>query len=257
MREGGSTPPFFMHRRVLVIGHRGASAYLPDNTLESFQRATDENADMIELDVRKTADGALVLYHDWYVQMDFAVSKPVAFATYDELKEFSRKRHFKLATLDDVLNQFGHVIPLNIELKAGGYEKEVIEIIKAYDAIGDVVLSSFFPWVILKLNDIEPRIKTGWIVGQEQVLFLNRFGGPFVEALFGLTKAESIHLHHKIISSGLIKRFHERGIAVFAWTVDDLEITRQLVDFGIDGIITNRPGQLASFLDNDKLLHPA
>jgi glycerophosphoryl diester phosphodiesterase len=237
-----------MSKIPLVIGHRGASAFLPDNTLESFRRAVADGADMIELDVRKTADGELALYHDWYLDSEFGVSKPAALSTFDELAAYCLTRGIHLATLDEVLSEFSAKIPLNIELKAGGYEQDVLDTLGRYKMSAGFVLSSFFPWVILKLKSLDSHVKTGWIVGQEQVLFLNQFGGPPVELLFGLMKAESVHLHYKIITAGLVKYFHARGFSVQAWTVDDLDITKKLIDYGIDGIITNKPGQLRAFL---------
>lgn len=236
----------------LVVGHRGASSFKPDNTMASFRQAIADGADMIELDVRKTIDGELVLYHDWYLDSDFGVSKPAATATFDELSAYCLTRGILLTTLDEVLGEFADKIPLNIELKAGGYEQDVLDAIGRYKMADGFLLSSFFPWVILKLKSLNSRIKTGWIVGQEQVLFLNQFGGPPVEWLFGLMKAESAHLHYKIITAGLIKHFHSKGISVQAWTVDDLDITNRLISGGIDAIITNKPGQLRAFL-NGKL----
>jgi glycerophosphoryl diester phosphodiesterase len=240
-----------MVKKVLVIGHRGASAYLPDNTIESFRRAVIDGADMIELDVRKTADGELVLYHDWYLDTAFGVSKPAALATYKELSEYCRDRGFQITRLDEVLSEFSEKIALNIELKAGGYEQDVLDTLSRYNMSAGVVLSSFFPWVILKLKSIDNKIKTGWIVGQEQVLFLNQFGGPFVEMFFGLMKAESVHLHYKIITASLVRHFHDRGFSVHAWTVDDIDLINKLIEIDIDGIITNKPGQLRALLDGD------
>jgi len=220
--------------------------------MESFRQAIADGADMIELDVRKTADGELVLYHDWYLDTEFGVSKPAAIATFDELAAFCITRGIRLTTLDEVLGELADKIPLNIELKAGGYEQDVLNTLSRYRMADGFVLSSFFPWVILKVKNLDSKIKTGWIVGQEQVLFLNQFGGPPVELLFGLMKAESVHLHHKIITAGLVKHFHGRGISVQAWTVDDLEVTNRLIGYGIDAIITNKPGQLRAYL-NGKL----
>jgi glycerophosphoryl diester phosphodiesterase len=237
-----------MQNQVLVIGHRGASAYLPDNTIESFQQALIDKADMIELDVRRSVDGELVLYHDWYVQSEFGISKPAALATSEEIGRFCLSRGIKLATLDEVLSNFAGKIKINIELKAGGYEIDVLNAVYKYGIAADIVMSSFFPWVILKLKDLDSNIKTGWIVGQEQVLFLNRFGGPPVEMLFKYMKAESIHLHYKIITKRLVKTFHSRGVPVYAWTVDDIALTKKLIQMGVDGLITNKPGQLHNLL---------
>jgi glycerophosphoryl diester phosphodiesterase len=240
-----------MVNNLSVIGHRGASAFLPDNTIESFQQALTDGADLIELDVRKTADDQLVLYHDWYAKSEFGGSKPVAMVTYSELSSFGRRNGFDLTLFEDVLRNFAGKLGLNIELKAGGYEREALDMVYKYDMAREVVFSSFFPWVILKLKSLDGAIKTGWIVGQEQVLFFNRFGGPLVEMLFGLMRAESIHLHYKIITAKLVQNFHSEGIPVYAWTVDDVELMKELIKIDIDGIITNRPGQLRALLNGN------
>lgn len=249
-----------MKRDILNIAHRGASAFLPDNTIESFDQALIEKADMIEMDVRKTADGGIVLFHDWYVKpyrinpLDFSVTRPVSHISFKELSDFCEIEGFRLTSLDEVLQRFGGRIDMNIELKAGGYEYEVLNLVKKYNLTGHVVLSSFFPWIIKKLKDIDNNIKTGWIAGQEQVVYLNRLARPWVEPVFNITGADSVHLHYEIITSGLVRRFQSRSVPVYVWTVDDINIMRRLMGLNVDGIITNKPGQLYSLLNGQPVV---
>jgi glycerophosphoryl diester phosphodiesterase len=243
---------------VLNIAHRGASEHLPDNTIASFDQALLENADMIEFDIRKTADGEIVLFHDWYAGINFN-EKPnlnyprlVSHLAFKDLAHFCENNGFRLATLSEVLNRYGNRIDLNIELKAGGYEKEVVDLLYKFNMNGRVVLSSFFPWVIKKIKDIDPKIKTGWIIGQEQVILLNRLARPMVSLLFKNLQAESAHLHYEIITPAIIQHFHSRRIPIYAWTVNEIGIMQMLIKMGIDGIITNRPGTLDSVLNEKK-----
>jgi len=229
--------------------------FLPDNTIDSFNQALIEKADMIEMDVRKTADGKIVLFHDWYVKprrinpLDFSVTRPVSHISFKELSDFCEVEGFGLISLEEVLQQFGDRIEMNIELKAGGYEHEVLNLVKKYNLTGDVVFSSFFPWVIKKLKDIDNNVKTGWIVGQEQVIYLNRLARFWIEPVFKITGADSVHLQYEIITSGVLQRFQSHNIPVYVWTVNDTDTMRHLIELSVDGIITNVPGQLYSLLN--------
>ncbi|MCP4580320.1 MAG: glycerophosphodiester phosphodiesterase [candidate division Zixibacteria bacterium] len=244
-----------MKRDVLVIAHRGASDFLPDNTLESFDQAILEKADMLELDVRQTADGQLVLFHDWYMKRPAnnshtpAISRPVSHALFEQLQSACEERGIILATLEEILARYGNRININIELKAGGYEKKVVEMVRKYGLGGSVVLSSFFPWVIMKLKDIDSSIRTGWIVGQEQVVSANRLARAILSFVFGKVKADSAHFHYEIITPEIIHRYHSRDIPVYAWTVNDTDVMSHLIKLGVDGIITNKPGQLNSIIN--------
>lgn len=244
-----------MKKNVLNIAHRGASAFLPDNTIESFEQALVEKADMIELDIRKTADGEIVLFHDWYVKPDrfsplsLGLTQPVSHISFKELSEFCEMKGFRLASLEEVLQQFGGCIGLNIELKAGGYECEVLDLVKKYNLKNSVVLSSFFPWVIKKVKDIDEDIKTGWIAGQEQIIYLNRLIRPWIGLLFKMTGADTVHLHSEILNPEVVRRFHSYSIPIYAWTVDSIDVMRWLIELSVDGIITNRPGQLCTLLN--------
>ncbi|OQX91678.1 MAG: hypothetical protein B6D58_06845 [candidate division Zixibacteria bacterium 4484_95] len=248
-----------MKKNVLNIAHRGASAFLPDNTIESFKQALVEKADMIELDIRKTADGEIVLFHDWYVKpdrfgsSDFSITRPVSHISFKELSEFCEMKGFGLASLKEILQQFGGYIDINIELKAGGYEYEVLDLVKKYNLKDSILISSFFPWVIKKVKDIDRDIKTGWIAGQEQIIYLNRLVRPWIRLLFKMTGADTVHLHSEIVTAEVIRRFHFYNIPVYAWTVDNISAMHWLIELDVDGIITNRPGQLYSLL-NDKPL---
>jgi len=221
-----------MEYQVLNIAHRGASEYLPDNTIESFDRALVENADMIELDVRKTADGELVLYHDWYVRTeprslpDLGILTPVSHILFENLRDYCEKEGFRLATLEEVLRHY-------------------------FDLVNQVVLSSFFPWIIKKIKGIDSRIKTGWIIGQEQVILLNRLGRIFVFSLFKTTEADSAHLHYEMVTPNVIKHFHVRQIPIYAWTVNQTDIMKRLIEMGVDGIITDIPAVLGSVLKRE------
>lgn len=243
-----------MRKNPLIIAHRGASEFLPDNTIKSFDRAIAEKADMIELDVRKTADGKLVLFHDWHLpvsrrhRQDWSVTRLVSHTSAAEIQEYCVQRGYELAYLDQVLERYGGRIDLNIELKAGGFEPELLELIGNYDLLDTVTLSSFFPWVLKKVQNLNQKVKTGWIVGQEQIIYLNRLARTFFRMLFALSGADSAHLQYEIVTPEVLRYFQARRVPVYVWTVNDPSRMEYLARMGVDGIITNRPGRLHSLL---------
>jgi glycerophosphoryl diester phosphodiesterase len=115
------------------------------------------------------------------------------------------------------------------------------------------VLSSFAPWVVKKIKDLDSGLKTGWIVGQERVLKANRLARWLMSWIFDELGADSAHLHYEILTPEVVARFQSRNIPVYAWTVNNIDRMKYLIEIGIDGIITNRPGTLRSILNGDAI----
>ena len=101
----------------------------------------------------------------------------------------------------------------------------------------------------MKLKDIDSSIRSGWIVGQEQVLKVNRLARVMLGWFFKKIKADSAHLHYEIVTPEVLNRFHDQHMPVYAWTVNDPEIMSHLIEIGADGIITNKPGRLNAIKD--------
>lgn len=226
--------------KFINVGHRGAAAYSHENTLASLEEGILRHADMLEFDVRRTADGILVLYHNWTVKTVSGKRKSISKITFPELREAARSRGFRLATFDEVLRSFGTRIPLNIEIKAGGYEADVMEMIQKYHLAYAPTLSSFFPWVIRRIKNLNGGTKTALILGQERVIRLNIMARPVIERLVTTLGISAIHLQETIATASVIDKLSRLGVTVFVWTVDDPDRIRKLLKIGVDGIITNR-----------------
>jgi glycerophosphoryl diester phosphodiesterase len=199
--------------RPLVIAHRGASAIAPENTIEAFERAIAAKADMIELDVRRTRDGELVVQHD-----------PIEDGTPGPPP----------ATLVDALELARSRIPLDIELKEHGYEDAVLRCIG--DHLGDTpyVLTSFLDDAVAAVKALDASIKTGLIV--EDASFFET-----VERAASCG-AELIAAHVGLVDAGFAKYATQRGYAVYVWTVNDRpRLLRYLRGFPLAGIITDDP----------------
>jgi glycerophosphoryl diester phosphodiesterase len=228
---------------LLNIAHRGASGTFPENTLGAFRAAIDAGADMCELDVQLTRDGAVVVIHDDTVERTTDGVGEVAKLTLEEIKRLDAGAKFKggaikgerISTLDEVFDVVGGKCGLNIELKAGGVENQVAQIMQARNAFGDSVVSSF-DWEYLK--NIQQRhfnIRVGLLAEEKPVdLMMNAVA----------MRAHSINPRWDMVTADLCKAAHERGLMVYTWTVDSDSRMRALIECGVDGIMTNYPERL-------------
>jgi glycerophosphoryl diester phosphodiesterase len=219
--------------RLLRIGHRGAAALAPDNTLESLRKALDFGVDLVEFDVLDASGGRLVLAHDRGALTEDAVS------------------------LEDALAFFRDEAPsvgVHLDLKCPGHEASIVDALRAAGLVERTVVSSFLGRSLRAVGALEPGIRLG-LTYPEDRFGLRRLGplaaggvaamrralphriGRMLEAC-GATAAM---LHFGVASKAAVERCHERGAAVLVWTVDDPERARRLDRMGVDGVITNDP----------------
>ena len=228
---------------VLKIAHRGASGNFPENTVCAFRAAIDAGAEMCELDVQLSRDGAIVVIHDETVERTTDGKGEVAELTLEELKRLDAGAKFKggavkgerIPTLDEVFSVTSGKCGLNIELKAGGLEHQVAQIMQARNALADSIVSSF-DWEYLKnIQQLHFNIRVGLLAEEKPVdLMMNAVA----------MRAHSINLRWDMVTSDLCKAAHERGLKVYTWTVDADARMRALIACGVDGIMTNYPERL-------------
>jgi len=228
---------------VLNIAHRGASGTFPENTLSAFRAAIDAGADMCELDVQLTRDGAVVVIHDDTVERTTDGVGEVVKLTLEELKRLDAGAKFKggaikgerIPTLDEVFDVTSGRCGLNIELKAGGVENQVAQIMQARNAFGDSVVSSFDWGYLKKIQQLHFNIRVGLLAEEKPVdLMMNAVA----------MRAHSINPRWDMVTADLCKAAHERGLKLYTWTVDSDARMRALIECGVDGIMTNYPERL-------------
>jgi glycerophosphoryl diester phosphodiesterase len=228
---------------LLNIAHRGASGTFPENTLSAFRAAIDAGADMCELDVQLTRDGAVVVIHDDTVERTTDGNGEVAKLTLEELKRLDAGAKFKggaikgerIPTLDEVFDVTSGKCGLNIELKAAGVEAQVAQIMQARDALGDSIVSSFDWDYLKKIQQLHFNIRVGLLADEKPVdLMMNAVA----------MRAHSINPRWDMVTADLCKAAHERGLKVYTWTVDADARMRALIECGVDGIMTNYPERL-------------
>lgn len=226
----------------LVIAHRGASAYAPENTLASFRRAVEMGADAVEMDAKLTRDGQVVILHDRNLDRTTQGSGLLKNVRYEEIRRLDAGSHFspdfkseRIPTLEEVLTELGEAILMNIELTNYGspwddLPQRVVRIVSGLGLTAEVMLSSFNPLVLLACRRSDKDILTGMLVhpGLPRLISnVYRWIGKF-----------DFLLPHE----SLIKKSHARwGEKTIAWTVNHSGRMRELLTIGIAGIITDVP----------------
>jgi glycerophosphoryl diester phosphodiesterase len=236
-------------RRALVIAHRGASGYLPENTMAAYALAIEQQADMIEIDLHLTRDEAIVISHNAGLEHLDAEGE-IAERSLKEIRRLnagaSHGREDPVPTLDEVLDSFGARIPFNLEIKQalrGGYrgiEAAALSAVEQRGLLGGTLFSSFYDPVLAALRERSSAARLGVLVDPR------RPQGIFERARRVL--AEAINPHFVLATPELVDEAHAEGLAVHVYTVDDPAQMKALLDAGVDGIFTNRPDTMRSVL---------
>jgi glycerophosphoryl diester phosphodiesterase len=222
--------------RVLRIGHRGAAALAPANTIQAVEAALAHGVDLVELDVFGRPDRTLVLGHS--------------------RKELGEEP----ATLEDVFAFLAEKAPdvgLLADLKGAGWEQELVDALRRHDLVERAVASTSNVATLQALRRLEPRLGRSRtyprgrvypgthrvsIPVRGPVLTALRLVLPFrIAGLIESVGASAVTLKHDVVSRGVVERCHELGVAVFAWTVNDRGLFRRLDALGVDGVISDDP----------------
>jgi len=234
----------------LVIGHRGASAYAPENTLPAFELAARQGADMIELDVQRSADGVLVIFHDDTTERWDGRARLASDCTLAELLALDIGGA-KVATLAETCvfaRERG--MRMNVELKGAGFGGDVARMLRAERVEDLVLISSFEERALIEFAAASPALPRAYLMGTDTYdpAVRAREGWPF--GALRRTGSAAWHPSYELpLLTWLIPRVRKAGFQVNVWTVDDVEWMRKLIALGVDGIITNTPDVLREMLE--------
>ena len=208
--------------RSIIIAHRGASAYGPENTIPAFREAVKMKADGIECDVRLTADNKLAVIHDATIDRTTSGKGKVKDYKLSHLKKYG------IPELQEVIDLIKKTnLLLFVEIKDRGSEKQIAEAITKNKIENKTVVVSFYADSLEKVRKY--GMKTGLILSKK----------PDLKAVD--LKTEWIIPSHDFITKQLVEAAHKAKLKILAWTVDDVELAKKLSDLEADAIATNKP----------------
>jgi len=245
-----------------LFGHRGASGTMPENTLGAFSEALAAGADRLEMDVHLTADEEVIVLHDPDLDRTTNGRGPASRLRLSEIRELDagyqfqapdggypfRGRKMRIPTFTEVLTHFAHV-PLNIELKLD--EPDLVaamkRILERYDAMGRVLLAAETHSLMDRIRTKMPHALTGMCM-QEVLEFLGNGGNPGYRAQGFALQIPMSYAGIPIITRESVAIAHAANLEVHAWVINEEAEIRQLVEMGVDGIMTDFPRLAAKVL---------
>ncbi len=236
--------------RPIIFAHRGASAHAPENTIAAFELALTQQADAIELDVKLSSDGYVVVHHDPTLDRTTDGKGKLKDMTLAGLKKLDAGSFFSekfmgepIPTLDEVFEAVGKRTFINVELT--NYKtphdqlvETVCMLIKKHKMQKNVIFSSFLASNLSKARSYLPEVPRG-------LLALNGFLGSWARSFgFAFGKYQALHPYLTDMTQQEVARVHRLNRRVHVWTVNAEQDMRRLFGWGVDGIFTDDP-QLA------------
>lgn len=223
-----------------VMAHRGASTETPENTMAAFQKAIDDMADYIELDVQLTSDGEVIVMHDSNAYRTTGVDENIANMTYKEVRRLDAGSWYsveykgeKVPGLREVLELAQGKIKLNIELKPADNSEELarktVALIEKYNMENDCVITSFSSSALSAAKSCDENIRVGYI--------LSAAYGEY----YDMKNIDFFSVNAAFLSKRTIDAIHNSGKQVYAWTVNNKDSIKNLTNKGVDGVITDNP----------------
>jgi glycerophosphoryl diester phosphodiesterase len=212
----------------LVVAHRGAWGLAPQNSLAAFEEAVQLGCDAIELDVRRTLDGRVVVVHDARSGV-----RPIAKLTHEELQGRARHRH--APALEEVLELVAGRIGVDLELKEDGYVEQAMAIVKRRLAPEQYVVTSFRDSVLPTVKRTAPAVRTGLLLSPRGQI------GQLPHRV-AATKVDFLAPHGRLARAGLLAWAAAHELPSWVWTVNDRRALRLLgQDSRVGAVITDRP----------------
>jgi glycerophosphoryl diester phosphodiesterase len=208
---------------MLLLGHRGARRYAPENTLSAFDLALEHGADGFEFDVRSTSNHQTIICHDPRMNR-----LSVRTHTFKQLEASCKLPERQPTGLDDVLHRYSRTAFLNIEIKVRGIEPLIVRMLKRFPPHRGYFISSFFPGVLRKLHDLSDSLILGTLAHTRwQLRRWNRLPVQYVVP------------NYKLLSRMLIEEIHAANKLVVTWTVNEKRQMLRAAELGVDGIISD------------------
>ena len=220
----------------LALAHRGDWSTSPENTLAAFEAAERAGADMVELDVRRTADGEVAVIHDRTCERVWGSPLRAATATIAELRELRVAGH-GIPTLAEVLETVA--LPVMVDYTLADVVEPALEVVESAGALDRVVFSGGNVEGHLRIRSLAPRARIALTWSEHQ---------PPHRALLDALEPEFFNPGWELGIEQFVDAMHDRGLKVSTWTIDDEVEMRRAIELGVDAVISNRIETLVALL---------
>jgi glycerophosphoryl diester phosphodiesterase len=224
---------------ITIVGHRGAPATEPENTLRSFARALDLGVAAVELDVQLTRDGLLAVIHDDTLDRTTNGRGPVQDRTLEELHSLDAGRGEPVPSLEAVFDLVRGRAHLMVEMKHPEAAAALRRFFQERQAFAAAQVISFWHPALKALKEAEPRLSTG-------ALMVGCPADPV--GLARAAGADTLVLNYRYVDRELVEAAHRQEIKVVVWNIDDPEILSPYLAMQPDGICTNRPREIIEYV---------
>jgi len=235
--------PFYSENKTLIFGHRGSPSLVTENTLPSFQQAVEQKADGLEFDIRLSADGQLVVFHDTDLSRLSNQSEKISKLTLAELQAVKLQgsendlQGVYIPSLSDVVPLFDYFKVLNIEIKSDGFFKghdilkPLIDFLNKHQIDDKCIVSSFNPLILMRLRLQRPETVIGFLYNRK------RFFHGWDNMIWMLrVQPENLHIHYSMLNHWIVQWARNKGMRINSYTIND----KKVIDTAkIDGIFTD------------------
>lgn len=235
----------------IIYAHRGASAYAPENTKVAFEKAIELKVNGIEIDLQKTKDGKIVIFHDDYIDKKSNGTGKIEEYTYQELLKLDfgswfndKYKNEKIVLFEDFARDYLEKdLTFAIELKVLGIEKETLEIINKYKVHNNIYITSFLYNALENVRKIDSNIKLSWLIE-------DRISKDNIEKLIRINGTQ-ICPGASLVSKEDIKIANNNGLGVRLWGINNEEIMKKVYKLNIEGMTVNFPDKLIELLNKE------
>ncbi len=224
----------------IVIAHRGASVYVPENTMLAFEKAIEQGCDMIEIDIHATKDGELAVIHDETLDRTTNRKGRICDFTFEELRTVDAGEGQRIPSLQQVIDLVSGKVGLVVELKEPGLERRIVEHLSKSSITDQIIVTSFFHSAVHQVKSLFPQVRTA-VITYSQPIDTNRLA---IDA-----RADALWIFRRYVTEEMVASAHQAGLELYVWYVNDAEEMRRIARLGVDGILTGRPDTLREILE--------
>lgn len=235
----------------LVIAHRGASAYEPENTLRAFDLAIQQGAQMIELDLHATRDNQIVVIHDFTLDHTTNLKGRVDQLTLAEIKRADAGKGERVPALEETLDLTRGKVRLYLEIKDPRAAEETLRIVRARRCQDEVMLASFDIELMRRLGEEVSDMELGVILGNETFNPVVRWREAFPWLALRRINYQTLCMQVGLCFGYLARRVKASGKKLYVWTADEDAQFARMIERGVDGIVTNKPDRLIAYLKHE------